>query len=189
MTPSDYFVRLNIPLFVYPKQQFMPTVRYNFFDKFVYYTINNPVIYAELEAALIGYTPKPTRIEYLEMYETDFIPLHRDHGGLQCTINHYYETHDADTVFYTSERDDKAYSLDPMDSEVTHYHGQNVLYNKEDCKEVARFTARDGETYLLNTKQIHSVELPQAQPRRFIAYHWDEHDYKKIKLAVSKLII
>jgi hypothetical protein len=189
MTSVDYFVKLNIPLFVYPKQQFMPTVRYNFFDKFVYYTINNPVIYAELEASLIGHTPKPTRIEYLEMNNTDFIPLHKDHGGLQCTINHYYETHDADTVFYTCDSDDKAYSLNPMDSEVTQYHGQNVLYKKEDCKEVARFTARDGETYLLNTRQIHSVELPQAQPRRFIAYHWDEHDYETIKLAVSKLII
>ena len=188
MNSQDCFVKLNINTFVYPKQQFMPTVHYNFYDKFIYYDINNPVIYAELEAFVIQYA-KPTRIDYVELFDVANLPLHKDHGGIQCAINFYYEAHGADTVFYKCNDESLAYGFKPEGTEVTKHHGENVLYNREDCTEIGRFTAQTGTAYLLNNQAIHSVESKQALPRRFIQYEFHHNDFNEIRLAFSKVTI
>ena len=86
------------------------------------------------------------------------IPPHTD-SDILTTINFYIETDDCKTVYY-----------EPISNDLKTFQIENqtngFIYKKEQLKEVGSFVAQPMEVWLLDVKNIHSVESDKEQPFR-----------------------
>lgn len=86
-----------------------------------------------------------------------------------CVLNYYHNPGDCETVWYKF-KDQSVKEL------ITR------TWSKDDLVEVSRFIARSQDCYILNSKEVHSVEYADA-PRHFISYVWKGPTYSDIRDA------
>ena len=115
----------------------------------------------------------PCTIRYVEIIGDTLIAPHKDYG-LACSVNYYFKTASAKTVWFN----EKLNAVPTIsNSEKSH------VYNYSDLIIADQFVAQDNECYLLNTSQIHSVLKSNNQQRQFIQIQYNL-DYDIIKERV-----
>jgi len=113
-------------------------------------------------------------ISYNEIYG-DLEP-HRDFGGT-CVINYYIDTNDADTIFYTSAQNA---------STAIFNHGAEI-HTRNNCTEIARFTAEANSSWILNIGELHSVTMPTIGYRRVISIGYPQYDFQTVREKLKAL--
>lgn len=108
-----------------------------------------------------------------------YLRPHRDHGDLKCVINWYLTSNNSTTAFYV-ERDQAQPYCAVGESHAKIYLGHQI--NK-----VSEFQARDGDIYLLNVSEIHSVHAPQGGIRSFITMSWKDRSYQEVLSAAREI--
>jgi hypothetical protein len=114
----------------------------------------------------LGVLPKQYQkdFEFTLMTINHYILPHID-NDLITAINFYIQTDDgsAKTVFYEPKQNTKPWENKPalevnsdnFNNGIVKYVGD--LYNQEDVREIASFTAQDTEAWLLDVTKIHNV--------------------------------
>jgi len=113
-------------------------------------------------------------IAYSEIYGN--LEPHRDFGGT-CAINYYIETNFADTIFYSPVQDT---------SILTFNHGAEI-HHRNNCTEIARFTAHNNSSWILNIGELHSVTMPATGCRRIISIGYPQHDFQTVRDKLKAL--
>jgi len=117
--------------------------------------------------------PNPA-IAYTEISEN--LEPHRDFGGT-CAINYYIETNDACTTFYTPTQ---------TANQLTFFNGAEIQH-RNNCTEVARFTANNNSSWILNIGELHSVTMPATGCRRIISIGYPQHDFQTVRDKLKAL--
>lgn len=162
------FNKLN---FSYPKIDYSGgalVIEYGRFPSLRYYTVSN-----EIDLSMFKY--KPT-VRYCELSGVGILRPHRDHG-ITCCINYYIQSNNCTTHFYEANPNAKR----------EQYKGKTAsnLYDINDLTEVSSFVAADGECYMLDVKQIHSVSIPHNGVRKFLSFNWFDRSYDEIKKSLT----
>ena len=96
---------------------------------------------------------------------------HRDHGP-KTVLNYYVDTENCETRFYTLDDESEKYT-------------KNV-FKKAPMRLSDSFIAKDGDFYLLNVDEVHSVDrIDKVKTRRFISWQWPI-DYNTILEALTR---
>lgn len=107
----------------------------------------------------------PLQVQLAEIIDSTGSHLlpHIDHNLSAC-LNYYIQTGNSTTHFYTLKKDGMGFV----------YPGRQTanIFTLDQVDKVTDFTADDGDTYLLNVSNIHSVETPKPGVRRFIQWQW-----------------
>lgn len=140
---------------------------YGKFPKISYYTIKDPAYLENIFPDKICKI-KPTTVFYSDILGAGKLWPHRDHN-VSCCINFYFESNEAVTVFHKEKENSSGPWKYPGKNSSNIFEFENVDY-------VTEFRARDGEAYLLNVSEIHSVTMPPPGIRRFITWQWAPAD-------------
>ena len=131
---------------------------------------------------------KITDREYLKSLHYSFkIPptgifLSEGHGplephfdnGQRASINYYMRTGGYTTSFWVPQENAKKRISKRYDHATNSYVDGKLGYMRENLIFADSFVAKDGEAYVLNVEQIHSVEGEKPTlPRAFIQMQWD----------------
>jgi hypothetical protein len=118
---------------------------------------------------------KPT-IRYCEIVGGGFLRPHIDHA-ITCCVNFYIQSNSCTTHFYEAQ----------AGARRERYNGKTTsnLYDVNDLNEVSSFVAADGDCYLLDVSQIHSVSIPKSGVRKFLSFNWFDHSYEEIKESLT----
>jgi hypothetical protein len=123
----------------------------------------------------IKFKIRPNHISYLEVSGYGADP-HKD----QCvsTINYYIDTADCVTTFY-KPRSELIKTIIPA---MTGQDRVIEAYQLDKLEPVDSFKAVNGDAYILNTKEIHSVLRPTTNNnvRKILKWVWDRDDIKTV---------
>lgn len=144
-------------------------VSYGKFAKLSYYTVKN----SELDVSVFKYKPA---VRYCELIGNGLLRPHIDHK-ISCCVNYYIESNNCTTTFYKKQK-----SSIPS---VCYGEYTANLYNVEELIELDSFIAKDGECYLLNVSEIHSVTIPKFGVRKFLTFNWFDRSYEEIKESLT----
>lgn len=114
---------------------------------------------------------RPDKVRWVNISGTPWVRPHVDHG-LTAAINIYVQAGGAITTFYKKKPNAVAAKFD--DTEAT-----ANMYETDQLEVVGLFTALDGDSYILNNAQIHSVELANPE-RKFVQMSWVKRSYQSI---------
>lgn len=129
------------------------------------------------------WTPEPENYFKIipERYRKDFhlnimainhaIPPHTD-TEIITTINFYFETGGAKTVFYD------VITNNPKTTQIEN-QTDGFIYYEEDLKEVSSFVAKDHEVWVLDVKKVHSV-VGNVKMRKAITLGTKIHNYENV---------
>jgi hypothetical protein len=107
------------------------------------------------------------------------IPPHTD-TEIISTINFYITTDNCRTVFYKSKVDT------PRTFQIEN-QTDGYIYNEEDLEAVDGFVAEPGDVWLLDVKQIHSVEpLGDITLRKAVTLGSFKHDYQAVRSMLEE---
>lgn len=160
---DKYFKQLTTQIDMLDPNQFNKSPMRDFLGQAFYYNINNQTYTDYLMSKFKDLNPH-------DVFWCEFPGArpHIDHDGFQCGINHYYNTEQAATVYYTPKENMLPYVGD----------GESTanFYKREDISEVARFIAEPNSVWLLKVDEIHSVDLPQWDSgiRTFVKWRFYE---------------
>lgn len=113
----------------------------------------------------------PTNVFYVEGHGV-LLP-HRDSGQNSC-FNFYLRTGGYTTSFWKPKENAKPRTSSRYDAATNTTREVNIGYHYEGLILIDKFQASDGEAYLLNISQIHSVDGANPEkPRVFIQLQWD----------------
>jgi hypothetical protein len=133
-----------------------------------YYKISNKDY---LKSLSDSFKISPKRI-YLSEGHGPLLP-HIDNGQRSC-INYYMHTGNYTTSFWIPRENAKRRKSSRYCANTNSYKEVELRYLHEDLILVDSFIAKDGEAYILNIEQIHSVEGKKPElPRSFIQFQWD----------------
>ena len=119
-------------------------------------------------------------VAYAEIKDETMILPHRDHDGVVCCINYYFETGSAKTCFYEPKDEQLAFAL-PGEIERN-------MYLPEDCNEMCSFEASTGSIYVLNVSKIHAVHLVPNANRKFISWQFVNKSYEEVCTKLEKFL-
>lgn len=119
-------------------------------------------------------------VSYAEIKDETFILPHRDHDGVVCCINYYFETGPAKTCFYEPKDEELAFSL-PGETERN-------MYLPENCTEICNFEAISNSVYILNVSKIHAVHLTPNTHRKFITWQFVNKSYDEVCTKLEKFL-
>lgn len=94
--------------------------------------------------------------------------LHRDINGT-VVVNHYIETPEARTTFYTPKENYTGITIDG-----------NTIYEQQDCIEQDEFIAQPNTSYILDVSSIHGVTLSKYGVRKFLSIGFLEWTYESL---------
>lgn len=98
---------------------------------------------------------------------------HYDNGQDSC-INIYLRSGGYTTSFWTPKDNARRRKGKKYNADTDSYDEVELGYVYEDLTLVDSFTAQDGEAYVLNIKEVHSVDGAAPElPRAFIQLQWD----------------
>ena len=98
---------------------------------------------------------------------------HHDNGVDSC-INFYIRTGDYTTSFWIPKENAKKRKSKKYNAETNRYDEVELGYMYEDLIFADSFNAKDGDVYILNNGEIHSIEgLNSGLPRAFIQLQWN----------------
>jgi len=107
------------------------------------------------------------------------IPPHTD-TEIISTINFYIETENCETVFYKSKVDN------PRTFQIEN-QTDGYIFMDEDLEPVASFIAKPNEIWLLDVKEIHSVEpLGDIKLRKAVTLGSFKHDYNAVRAMLEE---
>lgn len=134
-----------------------------------YFNINDSNYYNLLK----DYFKIPPRRIFLVEGHISLLP-HRDKDQLSC-INYYIDTRGYTTNFWIPNSNLIEIRIGPRYDRVTGITSDVELgYNYVDLTLIDSFLAKNGESYVLNINEVHSVENPSsAEIRLFIQFQWD----------------
>jgi hypothetical protein len=157
---------LSFPIINYSGGQHIIT--YGRFPSLTYYNVS-----ATIDLSMFKYKPA---VRYCELRGTGFLRPHKDHG-ITCCVNYYIQSNGCTTHFYEAKPNAKP----------ERYEGKTAskLYDVTDLTEVSSFVAADGDCYLLDVSQIHSVSIPKSGVRKFLSFNWFDHSYEEIKESLT----
>ena len=117
---------------------------------------------------------KPDSVSWVEIAGGDAM-AHIDHGIITA-LNCYFETGEASTHFWTSENPQR----------LT-YPGEEQanIFLPQGLKHAGSFTALNGEVYLLDVSQIHSVTMAPEKTRRFIQLSWSTKRFDEVLRVIE----
>ena len=124
---------------------------------------------------------RPGMIQFatITSQQPGYLRPHRDHGDLKCVINWYFSSNHSTTAFYVERGQAQPYCA------VGETHAK--IYLAHQIQKVGEFQARDGDIYLLNVSEIHSVQSPQAGTRCFITMSWKDRSYTEVRAASREI--
>jgi len=115
----------------------------------------------------------PDAIRYVEIIGNDQVSPHRDHTTITA-LNCYFQSGDATTNFWNVREGAVPIRFPGAAT-------SNIYKNEKDLDFIDSFTAADGDTYLLDVSQIHSVvRKPPMKPRRFIQLSWRRTTFDEV---------
>jgi hypothetical protein len=134
---------------------------------------NKDYIYKILEKKF-NFKIKPLLINLTEIHNPGVIP-HCDkwNVALNCYLNAGEET-----TFFWKEKNSKI-------SYLKNLHG-TLMYSIDNLEKIKSFVAKKGDCFLINTHQIHSVEVIDT-PRIILRFIWFEQDFEKILNSIEIL--
>lgn len=107
------------------------------------------------------------------------IPPHTD-SDILTTINFYLDTDGCDTVYYEP-------LVENLDTFQIKNQTNGFIYKNEQLKEVARFSAKPMEVWVLDVKKIHSVESPKEDiKRKAVTLGTKIHDYNTVCAMIEE---
>lgn len=121
---------------------------------------------------------QPEKIYLVEINGPIQAGPHRDHG-IQCSINFYVKSSAARTQFWHEA---------PGATALVYQHEEKAhMYRKAELLPWCNFTAADGDAYLLNNSEIHSVE-PGETPidRLFVQFAWSNTIFTQLLNKLKK---
>lgn len=108
-------------------------------------------------------------IKFVEIEYNSNVPPHKDYGGLNSSINFYFNPGDAKIIWYTA----KSFVQEEINDEK-----HTRLYNEEHLNVTETLVAEPNSFYLFNNSQIHSVHTKKNN-RQFIQIQFND-PYEKI---------
>ena len=124
---------------------------------------------------------QPDAVRYVEITGDDQVSPHRDHTTV-TSLNCYFQTGGATTHFWNEKKDATPLRFPGATT-------SNIFKNFDDLEYVASFTANDGEAYLLDVSQIHSVERKEPlQDRRFIQLSWHRARFDAVLERIKQVV-
>lgn len=109
---------------------------------------------------------EPHLIYYTEVPGPGLLNPHRDHG-VTTVANFYFDSNDAVTTFYKVKGEAKGINY----SGAAAVQNDNI-YDLNNLEEACSFKANNGDCYLLNVREIHSVYTENPGRRKFINMQW-----------------
>jgi hypothetical protein len=107
------------------------------------------------------------------------IPPHTD-TEIVSSINFYIETDNCRTVFHKPKIDN------PRTFQIEN-QTDGYIFNEEDLEAVDSFVAEPGDVWLLDVKQIHSVEpLGDIKLRKAVTLGSFKHDYRAVRAMLEE---
>ena len=143
-------------------------VSYGRFPSLKYYSVFN-----DINLSTFKYKPK---VRYCEITGIGLLQPHIDHG-ITCCVNYYIQSNSCTTTFYKK--------LQSSTASVCYGKTTANLYNIEELVELGSFNANDGDCYLLNVSEIHSVTIPKTGVRKFLTFNWFDRSYEEIKESLT----
>lgn len=121
---------------------------------------------------------QPDSVRWVEITGAAAGP-HRDHGTITA-LNCYFDAAGAVTSFWQPKENATPFS----------YPGSSTanLYRFSDLNRVDGFRASDGDAYLLNTSEIHSVYMDPTRVRRFIQLSWSKRTFEYVLDMITKTV-
>lgn len=111
---------------------------------------------------------RPDVISLASITGTGFLNAHRDHS-VTVSLNYYFEASICPTSFYTLKEEFKDIK-----------YKKNV-FELNEVEYVDQFIANNGDTYLLNVNEIHSVDFLPNSTRKMIVFQWRNKTFEEIK--------
>lgn len=145
------------------RKQYGPIQYFNFIGKL------DPIFYA-------------LEFDYVQVVEISgpriAIP-HRDHG-INVNLNLYYRSGNATTHFWK----------ETPASEARVYQSETIanIYDEDTLEHVDSFTAADGDAFLLDVQQIHSVQMLPDNVRIFVQLSWTNQTYDYVLSRTQELL-
>lgn len=102
---------------------------------------------------------------------------HIDHN-VSAVLNYYINCANSTTHFYKIKTNGMGF--------VYPGRASANIFTLDQVDKVCDFTAKDGDMYMLNVSEIHSVETPKPGTRRFIQWQWIGIPYEEIKASLNK---
>ena len=123
----------------------------------------------------IEFKIRPNLVSYIEVSGYGAEP-HKDQ--CLCTINYYIDTVDCVTTFY-KPRSELIKTIIPA---MTGQDRVIEAYQLDKLVAVDSFKAVNGDAYLLNSKEIHSVLRPtnDTNVRKILKWTWDRDDFETV---------
>lgn len=149
--------------------------RYGEYEGDIFYGYTSYKVTDEVSEALISIIPNKYRGDFYSTLLQINIPLppHID-NGIHTSINFYVETANGIT---------NVYKKDPNKSPVmTKLPNQTdgCLYRKEDLLLCDSFKANEGDVYVLDVKEIHSVDIPSNSTRWLYSLQTAKHSFNDV---------
>jgi hypothetical protein len=129
-----------------------------------FYTITNYLLFHKLHRKNI-FTIKPS-IYFCEFTGSGLVTPHTDVKDT-VALNFYLSSTIDATIFYT-----------PNEGAVTIPNTQS--YRVDQVNEVARFSARQFDAYVLDVTKIHAIDKTDDSVRSMISYRWQGPSYEEI---------
>lgn len=140
----------------------------------VFYGISYDVVTIGSNVKLFEIIPERYRNKFalLSMEINCHIRPHTD-SGILATINFYIESQEAITKFYTIK------SNNPLTSKIEN-QTNGALFESSDLDEHSNFTAKDGEAFILDVTNPHSVTCTQYGIRKALVLQTKEFSYDEV---------
>jgi hypothetical protein len=149
-------------------------VRYGKVRDGIFYGISYDIVPLESNHKLFEVIPAQHRDKFvlLSMEINCHARPHTD-SGILATINFYVESQNAITTFYKIKTDK------PETSKIEN-QTNGELFELTDLEEYDKFTAKDGEAFILDVTNPHSVTCTQYGIRKALVLQTKEFSYNEV---------
>lgn len=139
--------------------------------KFSQYGVKNKDFVDKIFDKKIRFLIPPDGLQLTEIFHPGATP-HIDRYGV--TLNYYFTAYGEITNFYETNYTPEKKLISNLPRHL-----------KTNLKLLAELKANSHECYLINTRNIHAIQLNTKQPRFILRYFWKDHTYNDIKDSIQ----
>ena len=135
----------------------------------------------------LTFTIEPSKISYVEIAERGLRP-HTD-GYVGCSLNHVLDDTESHTVFWSKISSSPRISNLKKTSDGKVVKTETTGFNYKDLEYVCSFSSTKNDTYLIDVREIHSVErYKKIFKRKLLSIRWDpKYTLEEIYESISVL--
>lgn len=115
---------------------------------------------------------RPDVLSLASITGNGFLDAHRDHS-VTVSLNYYFEADKGATSFYI------------LKDEFTDLKFKKNVFRLNEVDYVDQFIAHNGDAYLLNVNEIHSVDFPEGSKRKMMCFQWKNKTYKEVLASLN----